>query len=1079
MMDHPNIAKVLDAGMVSAASRAAHDAMPEDEPISPARLAGPTGRPYFVMELVQGVPITEYCDQCNLSTRERLELFITVCQAVQHAHQKGIIHRDIKPTNVLVAIQDGQPAPKIIDFGVAKAIDQQLTEHTLTIAFAQMVGTPLYMSPEQAELSPLGVDTRSDIYSLGVVLYELLTGATPFDKDRLKAASYDELRRIIREEEPPRPSARISTLAANLSSTVAEHRRSDTRCLRQQVRGELDWIVMKCLEKDRNRRYETPSSLARDIERYLHDEPVQACPPSVPYRLKKFIRRNKAAAAFVGLLITGVAALAVSNIQSHMNEQRAITESARANAVAGLLQEMLGSADAARAKGVDYKVRELLDDYSAGLGTQLSGQPQVEADIRATIGRAYRSLKLPDKAQPHFENAIERQRQIDGPHSEKLAAILVDGAWNLLDQGRRDEAESQLHDALAIYRNRGVSGAPLFHALEILQHILRGSEGREADAERVTQEALEVARRSGQQFPDQANLLHRYADLKIRQGKFVEAEQLARQAVDMHYRLHSDRHPETAFGLKTLARALSSQQKLADAEAAVRDALIIFRRQFPDDHDNVRDTISQLRTILEARGDKPALEALAKEEAVYAMRSGTPEYHIRLADLLTRQSISVLNTDDAERLSKAADARSEEAHRQFREAIEAYDRMAKERPDDLERRYRALDGYLLTLGYCAPVPGFEGEVDELTRRLEAELPKYLADFPDSIECQWNAAMCYLSWQRVLPFKSEHLPAIEQACGQAADILQKLSLSVPDRPNLWVWLAYANTLRAYVHWQLGNFDAAAAPLRTGMEIYDQHAEKIDADIAAKPYPAIHLEIVNAHLFYAMFLVVTNREQEAAEFVRKATLRAQRLTEPVELVAALWIKGLLQLRLGDEAGYRETCQALVDVPVNKADELTKMRTVTTWCYGPDALADMTPVLERAEQLVANNSVFDRHAVLYELGMALYRAGKYDRAEVELKASIEAYPEKAAPGWDTIDFQRLYLAMTKWKQGQQDEARRRLAEALPSVDKYIQNPATWPHYRIALELLRREAVDLIKSNDKEEAAEKNSRTGEEPKQ
>ena len=270
MMDHPNIAKVLDAG------------------------ATENGRPYFVMELVQGVPITEYCDQCNLTTRERLELFVTVCQAVQHAHQKGIIHRDIKPTNVLVAMQDGRPVPKIIDFGVAKAIDQRLTEHTLTTAFAQMVGTPLYMSPEQAELSPLGVDTRSDIYSLGVLLYELLTGTTPFDKDRLHAASYDELRRIIREEEPPRPSARISTLAADLATTVAEHRRTDARRLQQTVRGELDWIVMKCLEKDRNRRYETANSLARDIERYLHDEPVQACPPSAAYRLRKFARRHRA-----------------------------------------------------------------------------------------------------------------------------------------------------------------------------------------------------------------------------------------------------------------------------------------------------------------------------------------------------------------------------------------------------------------------------------------------------------------------------------------------------------------------------------------------------------------------------------------------------------------------------------------------------------------------------------------------------------------------------------------------------------------------------------------------------------------
>ena len=387
MMDHPNIAKVHDAG------------------------ATENGRPYFVMELVQGVPITEYCDQCNLTTNERLELFVAVCQAVQHAHQKGIIHRDIKPTNVLVAMQDGRPAPKIIDFGVAKAINQQLTEHTLMTAFAQMVGTPLYMSPEQAELSPLGVDTRSDIYSLGVLLYELLVGTTPFDKDRLHAATFDEFRRIIREEEPPRPSARLSTLSAELATTVAVRHRTDVRRLEHTVRGELDWVVMKCLEKDRNRRYDSAGSLARDVERYLHDEPVQACPPSTSYRFRKFARRNKtllaAGGAIAAALVTGLglstwmyfrerAAVQVAKA----NEVRATTESARAKAVSGLLQEMLGSADAEHAKGSQYTVRELLDNFSAGLGNQLAGQPEVEADIHAIIGRAYRSLRLPDRRNP-------------------------------------------------------------------------------------------------------------------------------------------------------------------------------------------------------------------------------------------------------------------------------------------------------------------------------------------------------------------------------------------------------------------------------------------------------------------------------------------------------------------------------------------------------------------------------------------------------------------------------------------------------------------------------------------------------
>jgi serine/threonine protein kinase/tetratricopeptide (TPR) repeat protein len=278
LMDHPNIARVLDGGQTS------------------------SGRPYVVMDLVKGLPITDYCDQAQLAPRERLALFVPLCQAVQHAHQKGIIHRDLKPSNVLVTVHDTTPVVKVIDFGVAKALGQELTEKTLFTGFAQMVGTPLYMSPEQAGQSGLDVDTRSDIYSLGVLLYELLTGTTPFDKARLKEVGYDELRRIIREEEPPRPSMRISTLG-KVATSLSTQRKSDPRRLRQLCRGELDWVVMKCLEKDRNRRYESASALAADVQRYLQDEPVQACPPSAGYRLHKFVRRNKGALATASVLV--------------------------------------------------------------------------------------------------------------------------------------------------------------------------------------------------------------------------------------------------------------------------------------------------------------------------------------------------------------------------------------------------------------------------------------------------------------------------------------------------------------------------------------------------------------------------------------------------------------------------------------------------------------------------------------------------------------------------------------------------------------------------------------------------------
>jgi serine/threonine protein kinase/Tfp pilus assembly protein PilF len=287
LMDHPNIAKVLDAGQTS------------------------SGRPYFVMDLVKGLPITDFCDQSQLTPRQRLELFLSVCQAVQHAHQKGIIHRDLKPTNVLVTLHDGRPLVKVIDFGVAKALGQQLTDKTLFTNFAQMIGTPLYMSPEQAAFSNVDVDTRSDIYSLGVLLYELLTGTTPFDKERFSKVGYGEICRIIREEEPPKPSTRISTLG-QAATTVSTQRKSDPNRLSQLLRGELDWIVMKCLEKDRNRRYESASAFAADVQRYLNDEPVQACPPSTVYRLGKFARRHRAGLAVAACLLGALAVLAGS-----------------------------------------------------------------------------------------------------------------------------------------------------------------------------------------------------------------------------------------------------------------------------------------------------------------------------------------------------------------------------------------------------------------------------------------------------------------------------------------------------------------------------------------------------------------------------------------------------------------------------------------------------------------------------------------------------------------------------------------------------------------------------------------------
>ncbi|MFM9996845.1 MAG: tetratricopeptide repeat protein [Phycisphaerales bacterium] len=739
IMDHPNIARVLDAGATEA------------------------GRPYFVMELCSGVPITAYCDRENLGIRERLELFVQVCLAVQHAHQKGVIHRDIKPTNVLVSTHDGRPFAKVIDFGIAKATGARMTEKTIFTEHRALIGTPEYMSPEQAEGS-VDIDTRSDVYSLGVLLYELLTGNTPFDARRLRSAAFGEIQRIIREVEPPKPSTRLASLLlptgksgsadagdpASSLAVVAAHRRVEPRKLGALIRGDLDWVVMKALEKDRRRRYETASNLAADVQRHLANEAVVAAPPTAGYRLRKAVRRNKRAVVLAGTiagaLLAGSALATLGLIRATVNERHTRREASRADAVSEFLQEMLTSADPALAEGRGLSIGFVLGEAVKRIdGGAFADQPETEALLRETIGRTYTTLQLFVAAEAQLAMAVTIRTRVLGPeHPDTLGAIH--------------------HWCIAVFYWNDRFG-------ELEPVVRRNFEAR--------------TRVLGEKHPDTLDSMDKLTWALFSQGKFAEAEPISRRVLELRERVHGPLHTETITSLNYMGNMLAMAGRLAEAEVFYRDSLERSIRARGAESRETAESHSCLAQNLQQQGRAAEAEPFALR-AVEVSRKAGPAW--KVADHLI--GLARVTGDLG---------RHEDSSRMLEEAIE------------IKRRLRGLeDGDTLCCMHIAgKVYRDHGNLDraEAIFREVVEVRRRVRQ-PDQIiwtlAAMWDLAGLYESQRRYDLAEPLLVGAHEEAGAEPRTALAEKRTAVERLAGLYEAWDRAEPGRGYdakrVHWQ---------------------------------------------------------------------------------------------------------------------------------------------------------------------------------------------------------------------------------------------------------------------------------------
>jgi serine/threonine protein kinase len=695
IMEHPAIAKVFDAS------------------------ATPEGQPYLAMEYVDGPPITDYCDRKTLSIRERLKLFVQVCEGVQHAHQKAIIHRDLKPSNILVAEIDGKPTPRIIDFGLAKAMAPHVRGETLFTQMGAFLGTPGYMSPEQADPGLRDIDTRTDVYSLGVILYELLTGFLPFDRTKWNKQLLEEVLRQLRETEPQRPSARVSA-NRDASTAQAEARGTEPGQLVSLLRGDLDWIALKALEKDRERRYGTPSALADDIARYLENRPVEARPASAAYRLRKYVRRHAVGAS----VASGAAVLLIAFAAMQAVELRRITrERDRADRITGLMTNMFKVSDPSEARGNSVTAREILDKSSKEIDTGLTQDPELQAQMMSVMGQVYANLGLYGRAQALLMQAVDIRRRILGAGHPQTLSAMDDLGFTFNREGRYTEAEKLQRDTLEMRRRTlGPEHADTLRSMTNLAGTLSLA-GRYAEAEKLQREALDVQRLV--LGTDRLETLRSMSDLANtiqREGHYAEAEKLERETVDIQLRVLGPEHTDTLRSMSNLANTLAREGHYAEAEKLQRETLDLRRRILGPEHADTLVAMTDLAVSMKRQGHYAEAEKLERGALDVQRRVLGPEHP---STLMTMNNLSTtLNSQ----------GRYPEAEKLLRTTLEVKRRvLGPEHPETL-RSMVNLATSMMHEGHYADAEKLQRETVDIRRRVLGP------DHPDTALSTYNLAI---------------------------------------------------------------------------------------------------------------------------------------------------------------------------------------------------------------------------------------------------------------------------------------------------------------------------------------------------